>query len=162
MKTVLLGIGDIGISNDPEEILKTCALGSCVAVIILNPSVRAAAMAHIALPCSSTNIKKARLKPGYFADTGIPALLKLMNKVSSNGTRKNLFVKIVGGAQIMDKRNTFNIGKRNVLAIKKILWSYGLGVIAEDTGGDISRTVIVPLSTGKVIVSSPGLPEKYI
>ncbi len=162
MKTILLGIGDIGISKDPTETLKTCALGSCVAVIILNPSVRAAAMAHIALPNSGTNPIKAREKPGYYADTGIPALLKQMHNLSTNGAKRDLFVKLVGGARIMDPKNTFNIGKRNVLAIKKILWSYGLGVIAEDTGGTISRTVIVPLNTGKVIISSPGMPEKYL
>ncbi len=162
MKTIVLGIGDMGVSNDPGEILKTCALGSCVAVILLNPSSRAAAMAHIALPNSGTNPEKARKKPGYYADTGIPTLLKLMDSVSSNGAGRNIFVKLVGGAQIMDPNGTFSIGKRNVLTIKKILWSYGLGVVAEEIGGSISRTVTVPLSTGKVIVTSPGMSERYI
>ncbi len=162
MRTILLGIGDMGVSDSPEEILKTCALGSCVAVIFLNPIIRAAAMAHVALPGSKTNPLKAREKPGYYADTAIPALLELMKKISPDGTGKNIFVKLVGGAQIMDPNNTFNIGKRNVLTIKRILWTHGLGVIAEDTGGSISRTVTLPLRTGKVIITSPGMPDKYI
>jgi len=162
MKTIILGIGDMGMSSNPAEVLKTCALGSCVAVIMLDPIARAAAMAHVALPDSATNPEKAQNKPGYFADTAIPALLRLMGIVSTNGSTRKPFIKVVGGAQIMDPTNTFNIGKRNILSIKKILWSHGLGVIAEETGGNISRTVTVPLKTGKVIISSPGTPDRCI
>ncbi len=35
-------------------------------------------------------------------------------------------------ANVADPNNTFNIGKRNVLAAKKILWQFGLGTVAED------------------------------
>ncbi len=94
--------------------------------------------------------------PGYFADTGIPTLMKAMGKMGCNENGKGKIVKLVGGAQIMDPNNTFNIGKRNLLAIKKILWKYRLGVIAEDVGGNISRSVAVDLGTGKIKVSTPG------
>jgi len=56
----------------------------------------------------------------------------------------------------MDPNNTFNIGKRNVLALKKHLWAYGLGPLAEDVGGNHSRTVSVFVDTGKVVVNCPG------
>ena len=56
----------------------------------------------------------------------------------------------------MDPHNTFNIGKRNVLAIRKMLWRYRLGAIAEDVEGGISRSVTIDLGTGKVTISSPG------
>jgi len=59
----------------------------------------------------------------------------------------------------MDPDGTFNIGKRNVLAIKKLFWKYKLGAIAEDVGRDYNRTVSVQVETGKVIVSSPGRGE---
>ena len=59
----------------------------------------------------------------------------------------------------MDPNNTFNIGKRNVLAIRKILERFRLGAIAEDVGGNISRSVSIEMNTGKVIVSSPGRGE---
>jgi chemotaxis protein CheD len=59
----------------------------------------------------------------------------------------------------MDPNGTFNIGKRNVLAIKKLLWKYKLGAIAEDVGKDYSRTVSVNIQTGEVLVSSPGKGE---
>ena len=54
----------------------------------------------------------------------------------------------------MDPKGTFNIGKRNILAIKKILWTRGMGAVAEDVGGSISRTVAVEVDSGKVMLSS--------
>jgi chemotaxis protein CheD len=58
----------------------------------------------------------------------------------------------VGGANILDTNRNFYIGKRNVLAIKKHLWKYHLGAIAEDVGADLSRTVSVQVKDGKVLV----------
>ena len=54
----------------------------------------------------------------------------------------------------MDKNQRFDIGKRNVLAIKKALWKRQLGTIAEDTGGEISRTVSIQVSTGELVLSN--------
>jgi len=112
-------------------------------------------MIHIALPDSSISPDKVKERPGYFADTGIPALLRLMN---SKGCRivkggKGMIVKMAGGANVMDTNNTFNIGKRNALAAKKILWSFGMGPVAEDIGGNHSRTVSVEVKTGKIVLS---------
>ena len=56
----------------------------------------------------------------------------------------------------MDEQRRFDIGKRNVLAIKKYLWKQQLGIIAEDVGGNISRSVSVCVATGEVVVSSNG------
>ena len=55
----------------------------------------------------------------------------------------------------MDPNGTFNIGKRNVLAIRKILWKLRLGARKEDVGDNFSRTVSVDVDTGKVLISSP-------
>lgn len=64
-------------------------------------------------------------------------------------------VKLAGGANVMGTNDTFKIGKRNLLTTKKILWKYGLAPLAEDTGGNISRTVSVSVNTGEVSLSSP-------
>ncbi len=154
--TILLGIGDYGSSKVSGEIVKTLALGSCVAVVFLHPKARAVGMIHVALPESKIDPQKGKEKPGYFADTGIPALIDQMKKLGCNGSNKDFIVKLVGGACVMDPNNTFNIGKRNIVAIKNILWSLGMGAVAEDTGGHISRTVEVDVDLGKVKVISSG------
>ncbi|MEZ4598817.1 MAG: chemotaxis protein CheD [Syntrophotaleaceae bacterium] len=156
MKDIILGIGDYGASNSPGSTVKTFALGSCVAVIVLDPKTHTVGMVHVALPDSSINEAKGRERPGYFADLGVPLLLKEMTRCGAPSNGRGLVVKLVGGASIMDHSETFNIGKRNVLAIKKMLWSFGMGPLAEDVGGNHSRTVTVAVDTGKVVVSCPG------
>jgi len=156
MATLMLGIGDYGASNTAGDVVKTLALGSCVAVVMLDPRTRAVGMVHVALPESSIDQNKAQTKPGYFADTGLQALLNEMKKITGSKNGKEFLVKLVGGASVMDPNNTFNIGKRNLLAIKKILWTFGMGAMAEDVGGHISRSVAVDVDTGTVMIISAG------
>lgn len=154
---IVLGIGDYGATSKPEEVIKTIGLGSCVAVICTDTQWKIAAMIHVALPDSSMSPDRRIEKPGYFADTGLPALFDSLKQV---GWRQGpqLTIKLAGGATIMDPNGTFNIGKRNILAIKKILWSLGFGAVAEDVGGNISRTVSVSAETGAVLITSPSRP----
>jgi len=156
MSDLVLGIGDFGVSKTVGAIVKTYALGSCVAIVLLDPRTRTVGMIHIALPDSKINPSKVRERPGYFADTGIPRLLEKMVSVSGNSNTRSLVVKIAGGASIMDPNDTFNIGKRNVLAAKKILWAHGMGPVAEDVGANYSRTVAVPVDSGEMLISCPG------
>lgn len=156
MSIVTLGIGEYGVVNQPGDIIKTHALGSCVAIIILDPATRTIGMAHIALPESKVHPARAEKLPGYFADTAVPMLLERLKEVGAGGNLQKLIVKLTGGANVMDKNNTFNIGKRNVLAIKKELWRHRMGARAEDVGGTLSRTVTVKMDDGKVVVTSPG------
>lgn len=155
---IILGIGDYGSTSKPEEVIKTIGLGSCVAVICADAQSQIVGMIHVALPDSTLSPERRIEKPGYFADTGLPVLFDSLRQVGWRAGAGKLAVKLAGGAAIMDPKGTFNIGKRNVLAIRKILWSMGLGPIAEDVGGNISRTVSVSAETGAVVVTSPGRP----
>ena len=106
-----IGIGHIKASATPGDEIKTYALGSCVAVILYDKKSKIAGMIHLALPDSSVNTEKAKSLPGYFADTGLPLLLKEFKKLG--GDRKTTVIKIAGGSSIMDENKTFDIGKRN-------------------------------------------------
>lgn len=158
MSFLYVGIGEYAVSKDITQVIKTMGLGSCVSILLYEQTQRIAGLIHIALPDSSINPKRAENKPGSFADTGIPAFLKEMRRAGWDG-KSRLIIKLAGGASIMDPNNTFNIGKRNILSIKKILWGYRLGAIAEDIGGFISRTVSLNVGDGKVTISSPGRGE---
>ncbi len=156
MGLVVLGVGDYGASNKQDDIIRTYALGSCVGVMMMALKNGTAGMIHVALPDSKINADKAKNHPGYFADTGIPALLNDMRKFGWQGNADGMVVKLAGGANILDPNDTFSIGKRNILAIKKILWGLGMGVVAEDVGGNFSRTVSMSLDSGKIEISCPG------
>ena len=153
MKQIRVGIGEYDISRDEKSVIMTYSLGSCVAVVVYDKMRRTAGMMHIALPDSSINTGKAKQLPGYFVDTGLPLLLKEMNWISG---AKHLWIKLVGGASIMDDNHHFEIGKRNLLAIKKYLWHNRLGISGEEVGGSISRTVCVSVDSGEVLISSKG------
>jgi chemotaxis protein CheD len=152
MKFVTVGIGEWAISRDTDEALKTFALGSCVAVLIYDTKVRVAGLIHIALPESSINPDLARTSPGRFADTGLPLMIEDMKAMGV--TRAHVWVKLAGGSAIMDPIGHFDIGRRNVLAVKRHLWKSSLGPVAEDIGGDISRTVSINVVDGGVSLVS--------
>lgn len=150
-----IGRGDIAISNTPTDIIKTMSLASCVGVMLYDPELKTVAMGHITLPDSSVRSGIAEGKPARYADTGVQLLVKALEKMGSKGG-KSIVAKIAGGAQIEDKNKTFNMGERNVLAVKKVLSKCGLSLIAEDTGGDIGRIMEVSVATGEIVLSSQG------
>ncbi len=154
MAKINLGIGEMGVIREPGQQLQTLGLGSCVAVIILDPVLQQVGMVHIALPDSSINPVKATQTPGYFADTAIPRLLAEMKYQPP--VRMPWIVKLVGGASVVDAKGVFNIGKRNILEIKRILWSNKLAVMAEDVGESFSRSVLTDVAEGRVYISAPG------
>ena len=152
MSRIVLGIGDLAASGDPGDTLVTHALGSCVAVVARCRHTGAWGMIHVALP-ASTGGSHSTL-PAYYADLGVPALLRSMVIVGAHA-REGLEITLVGGASVIDGLDSFGIGKRNVLAARKLLWQQGLAVTAEDVGGEISRTVQVMVGRPEVRVTNP-------
>ena len=159
MPNIIVGIGGLAATNKPEDVLKTLGLGSCVAIVMVDPKTRTAGLAHIALPDSSVaRGGEAGSQPGRFVDTGIPALIDEMQRLGASDCY-NFIVKVAGGACMLDDNNTFNIGKRNLLAVKKVLWEKGMGARSEDVGGNFSRSVRIDLTRGSVWVYVPGKGE---
>lgn len=156
-RLVVVGISDCGFSADPEASLITYALGSCIAVAVYDPARKAGALLHIILPESQLNPEKARQNPWMFADTGIPKLFERF--ASMGGDRRRAIVRLAGGSQVMDQNGVFNIGKRNHLAVKKMLWQVGVLIQAEAVGGEVSRTVRLELDRGGFYVREGGREE---
>jgi len=155
MAKIIVGVGEWAVSGNAEDEIKTFALGSCVALILLDPKTRVVGFAHFALPEAKIDEKKAKELPTYFVDSGVPFLFSKMSAAGSI-PHKGYIVKLIGGANVMTSGSLdrFEIGKRNATAIKKMLWDMALPVTAEDVGKNFSRTVTVFLSNGKITVSS--------
>ena len=154
-RLLIVGIGDYKISNNGDDIIKTYALGSCVATIILDPKIRAGIMGHIALPESKINPERGETQPCYFADTGIARLLLELKRMGSVPHR-GYIVKLIGGANVIDtgQGDHFDIGRRNITAIKKQLWASNIVPTAEDVGKNHSRTVSLSMADGRLTISS--------
>lgn len=154
MRQVVVGVGEGGVTRDPDTVLVTYALGSCVAVMLHDPIAGVAGMVHYMLPESSMSIEKSNARPWMFADTGISTLLQAT--LQQGADKRRLLVFAAGGAQVIDDSGVFNIGKRNCLALRKVLWKFGLTAHAEETGGTLARTVRMEVGTGRVWWQTPG------
>ncbi len=151
MNSRTIGISECIVSGDRSEQLVTYALGSCVAVIIHDPVAHVAGLLDYMLPEASLDREKAAEHPFMFADTGIP---RLFHKAYEMGALKSrLTVSAVGGAQVLGADNTFSIGKRNQLALRKLLWKAGVLLHHQDLGGTSPRTVSIQVQTGEIVVS---------
>lgn len=151
---LVLGVGEYKTSKNPNDTIKTYALGSCVAIIAYDDKNKIACMVHVALPESKVSPGKSKIQPGYFVDTGIALLFNEMKKCGAE--KRTTWIKLVGGANVADRDSYFDIGRRNVIAIRKILWKNNIAVIAEDIGSNFSRTVSIDVGTGEVAISSRG------
>jgi len=154
-----VGIADMKVSDDPEAILITRSLGSCIGVAVYDPRVRVGGLLHYLLP-KSWNPDKAINNPFMSADTGIPLLFKSCYQLGAKKGR--MVVKIAGGSQIMDATKVFSIGQRNHGALRKIFFRNNVMVDAEDIGGSVARTMRLSIATGEVSVKVPGQDYKLL
>ena len=151
---IMVGISDMKVSNNPDDVLITYSLGSCIGVTIWDPEVRTGGLLHYLLPDSNLNKEKAKKNPFIFSDSGVPLLFREAYEFGAR--KKRMIVKVAGGAQVLDNNDFFDIGKRNVLALRKIFWRNNVIVAGSDVGGTISRTIFLNIKTGVTLVKMPG------
>ena len=107
---VVVGVGDMAVSNNAQMVLSTYALGSCVGVIAYDPTIKVGGLLHLLLPDSSISPQKAALQPAMFADTGLPLLFNALFGLKAHPSRLRLFV--CGGASVLSGQDPFRIGDR--------------------------------------------------
>ncbi len=144
MGNITIGIGDLKVCRAPD-VLVTYALGSCVGICLLDNQTGIGGLSHIMLP-DSTGMS-AQTSPMKFADKALPMLVQQMVALGANKSR--LTAKIAGGAMMFSIANEkFNIGERNVIAVKKFLNENRIPILAEDCGLNYGRTQLFYPATG--------------
>lgn len=160
-ETIKVGMADLNICREPD-CLTTIGLGSCVGIALYDSISKITGLAHIMLPDSkeirnNSNVAK-------FADTGIMETLRRME--AAGAKRSRITAKIAGGACMfafaMKENDALNVGDKNVKAVKKVLSELKIPIIAEDTGLNYGRTVIINSNTGMLTIKAVGKPEKQI
>lgn len=151
-RRIVIGIGEFAVTADPDAVIVTHALGSCVAVCLFDPVARVGGMIHVLLPDSRINPERAALQPAAFADTGIPMLF---HAAYERGAKKmRCKVQLIGGASlavpVSGNPAQQSIGKRNILAARQILWRNGVMVEKEEVGGTMARNVALDVLDGTV------------
>lgn len=147
---LIVGMGEYIISDNEDDIIRTFALATCVAVTVYSPMKKAAGMIHVVLP-SPLDSKDTLERPGYFAVTGVPLLIDAMRRKC--GCRKEeLHIQMYGGADSMLCQDIYNVGKKNIDAVKHTLLAMGLTILKADLRGNESRTLAMEVKTGSVEV----------
>ena len=157
---VNIGIADLNVVKSPD-VLATYALGSCIGICLYDAEAKIAGLAHIMLPWSKESGAAADNNMRRYADTGITELIQ---KMCDMGAKKyRLTAKIAGGAQMFSSNSAvFNIGERNVEAVKKMLAAYRIKIIAEETGLNYGRTVFFHADTGIMEVRAATRETKMV
>ncbi|MFP4036903.1 MAG: chemotaxis protein CheD, partial [Desulfobacteraceae bacterium] len=78
---ITVGVADMKVSSDPEVVLVTYSLGSCIGVAIHDAQAGVGGILHFMLPESSLDPEKSKKKPYMFADTGIAPLFRQAYKL---------------------------------------------------------------------------------
>lgn len=144
-----VGMGQIlcGRAGDTLEAI----LGSCVGVVLVQPKLHFAALAHIVLPSSSGRTGS----PGKFADTAIPEMLRML--AVEGITTTGLVVKLTGGSNMFgNATGPMQVGESNIKTITELLTKHNLRIVAKDLGGSKGRRISVDCQTGLVDVEVVG------
>jgi chemotaxis protein CheD len=146
----IVGVADMKLSSQPGDQLITYALGSCLGIAIHDPVAGVGGLLHVMLPLSTIDSEKASKNPYMFVDTGVPKLFLACYQAGAQKPR--LIVKVAGGASVHgdEEADHFQIGKRNFVMLRKLLWRNGVLLKAHDVGGSHSRTMTLEVGSGTV------------
>jgi chemotaxis protein CheD len=155
----IVGVADMRVSGSPGDVIVTHALGSCLGVAAHDPVAGVGGLLHVMLPEARANRQKAAANPFMFVDTGVPAFFRALYE--AGGLKARLVVKVAGGANVHSAANDrFQIGKRNYVILKKLLWTNSVLIDAEDTGGTAARTMYLQVGPGRVWLNSGGVERE--
>ncbi|HYP16480.1 MAG TPA: chemotaxis protein CheD [Opitutus sp.] len=154
---VVVGVGDMAVSNNALVTLSTYALGSCIGVVAYDPAVKVGGILHMMLPDSSISPDKAAGQPAMFADTGLPLFFRALAGLKADRSRLRIFV--AGGACILTSHDNFKIGERNTKATLDYLAANGYRLRQQVTGGTTNRTIHLQIETGAMTLKTPEANE---
>ena len=125
----------------------TTVLGSCVAVCLFDPALRAGGINHYLLPYWNG---EGLASPKY-ANIALPKLLEKM--IGLGCRRQDLRAKLFGGGAVFQQiGGLFGVGERNIQFAEQYLADAGIPVVARDVGEGFTRKVIFHVHTGEALV----------
>jgi chemotaxis protein CheD len=153
---IFVGMGQLAVAGG-GALLRTVGLGSCVAVIILAPSQKLAALAHCMLPeAADDNV------PGKYVNSAVPELLSAL---ATRGATAPYSAILVGGASMFANhphQTLRDIAGSNLDAARAALMDVSIPIRAEATGGNVGRSVIVDSAQQRVCVQTIRSDDQWL
>ena len=155
MAETMVRMGELAASAVAGDVLVSLGLGSCIGLALVDRRVGAAGLAHVVLPSSGGNAPADAFK---FADVAVPELIDRV--VALGGRRVKLEAVLVGGASMFATSSaSMEVGTRNEAAVRDLLQTNRIPIIATATGGKKGRTIRVHVGSEKVTVKEAGGTE---
>ena len=158
--TLTVGLGELKISRDTQDVLIAYGLGSCMGIGMYDPQRRLAGLLHALLPNHPGNFTDERSR---YVDSGIKTLLEEMLKLGAD--QKRLVIRMAGGANMLTApgfAGTFNIGTRNSEIALVTLNAMKLPLASQEVGGTAGRTVRFYVLDGRMTIRTMGNQEREI
>ena len=149
---IKVGMADLKVGRNPDSLI-SYGLGSCVGIALYDSQTKVGGLAHIMLPDSTQ--ARATDNKAKFADTALPVLLEQVLQLG--GVKSRMTAKIAGGSQMFNfaqATDVMRIGDRNAEAVREVLKSLSIRLVAEDVGGNYGRTVELLLDTGVFVIKT--------
>jgi chemotaxis protein CheD len=142
-KQITIYAGDVTTSVEPV-VLHTL-LGSCVAVCLWDPLLRAGGMNHILLPGGRLDPDNSR-----YGGNAMELLINGLMKLGCD--RYRLLAKAFGGANVLAGLKQISTGDMNTAFVRKYLSDEGIPLVAQRLGGTHGVQVRFSTDTGEVLV----------
>jgi chemotaxis protein CheD len=157
---LLVRVADLR-AGPADSVLITLGLGSCVAILLHDPTARVGGLAHVLLP--SRSLSRTGENPGRFPQTAIPALLEAMTGLGAVPGR--MVARLVGGAAMfaaLAPSGSMQMGDRNLIASREVLRTLAIPIVGEMVGGGTGRSVWFHVGEGRVVVRAVGQSEQIL
>src|SRR5580698_5919408 len=119
IRSLSVGVSDARISRECDVCLVTYSLSSCVGIAIHDPVKGIGGLLHFMLPDSGLDSVKAKKHPWMFADIAIPMFFQKAYRMGAEKSR--LRIMAAGGPQVLQAKDSREIGRKNLLAMRRIL-----------------------------------------
>jgi len=154
---IAVRMGEIAVSSNPDDVLLSIGLGSCIGLALVDQRRGIAGLAHVMLPEALAGGGPV----GKFADLAVPELVAQI--IALGASRPMLKAVLVGGAQMFSLGSSaaMDIGVRNDAAVRTALAKERISIVAAEVGGSKGRTIrVVP--GGAVLSKEAGGAEKEL
>jgi chemotaxis protein CheD len=161
---ISLGLGEMAVTRNPDDVLVAYGLGSCLGISMIDPVTHVTGLLHAVLPESLNGADNENTPShGKYVDSGIESLITAMAKEGAN--RNRIVTRMVGGANMLiaaGLTSTFDIGTRNIEKARTVFQRLNIKITAEEVGGHTGRTVRVYVADSRVTVRAIGEKEHEI
>ncbi|MHC4397595.1 MAG: chemotaxis protein CheD [Planctomycetota bacterium] len=156
-KIIDVQIGQVK-AGEGKVVLKSKAIGSCIAIAAYDSRRNVGALAHVMLPGRAPASKAAVEKTKYAAD----AIEMIVNKMAELGSENaDIDVVLVGGGNVLDRKDD-TICTENVESAQELLRERNLEVRAKSVGGTSRRSISLDVEDGIVSYTKGNNREKEL